>query len=147
MAKMLQTLINVFNKQALAFLGKFLFLFDKVIFHFRIIRKKPWDWESRREVVRKVKKPWLLLCEPQKNTKKSPASQVTLFAKVTFLMGDRKNDVKFHRITSYTWNSQNFTRVITILGKFDINFPGLAWEIFFGVTTDDLLHLLSPSKM
>ena len=25
--------------------------------------------------------------------------------------------------------------------KFDIHFLGLPWEIFFGVTTDDLLHL------
>ena len=50
-------------------------------------------------------------------------------------------NVKFHKITSYTWNFQNFTCVITILVKFDIHFLGLPWEIFFGVTTDDLLHL------
>ena len=49
--------------------------------------------------------------------------------------------VKFHGIISYTWNFQNFTCVITILVKFDIHFLGLPWEIFFGVTTDDLLHL------
>ena len=36
---------------------------------------------------------------------------------------------------------QNFKCVITILVKFDIHFLGLPWEIFFGVTTDDLLHL------
>ena len=52
-------------------------------------------------------------------------------------------NVKFHRITSYTWNFQNFTCVITILVKFDIHFLWLPWEIFFGVTTDDLLHLKS----
>ena len=46
-------------------------------------------------------------------------------------------NVKFHRITSYTWNFQNFKCVITILVKFDIHFLGLPWEIFFGVTTDD----------
>ena len=42
---------------------------------------------------------------------------------------------------SYTWNLQNFTCGITILVKFDIHFLGLPWEIFFGVTTDDLLYL------
>ena len=36
---------------------------------------------------------------------------------------------------------QNFKCVITILVKFDIHFLGLPREIFFGVTTDDLLHL------
>ena len=35
----------------------------------------------------------------------------------------------------------NFTCIITILVKFDIYFLGLPWEIFFSVTTDDLLHL------
>ena len=50
-------------------------------------------------------------------------------------------NVKFHGITSYTWNFQNFKCVITILVKFDIHFLGLPWEIFFGVTTDDLLYL------
>ena len=33
-------------------------------------------------------------------------------------------NVKFHKITSYTWNFQNFTFVFTILVKFDIHFPG-----------------------
>ena len=50
-------------------------------------------------------------------------------------------NVKFHKITSYTWNFQNFTCVFTILVKFDIHFLGLPWEIFFGVITDDQLHL------
>ena len=50
-------------------------------------------------------------------------------------------NVKFHRITSHTWNFQNFNCVITILVKFDIHFFGLPWEIVFGVTTADLLHL------
>ena len=50
-------------------------------------------------------------------------------------------NVKFHRITSHTWNFQNFNCVITILVKFDIHFFGIPWEIFFGITTDDLLHL------
>ena len=52
-------------------------------------------------------------------------------------------NIKFHRITSYTWNFQNFSCVITILVKFDIHFLRLPREIFFGVTTDDLLHLKS----
>ena len=50
-------------------------------------------------------------------------------------------NAKFHRITPYTWNFQNFNSVITILVKFDIHFLGLPWDIFFGVTTDDLLRL------
>ena len=51
-------------------------------------------------------------------------------------------NVKFHRITSYTLNFQNFAFVITILVKFDCHFLGLPCEIFFAVTTvDDLLHL------
>ena len=49
--------------------------------------------------------------------------------------------VKFHKITSYTWKFQNFTCVITILVKFNIHFLGLPGEIFFDVTTADLLHL------
>ena len=53
----------------------------------------------------------------------------------------QKMNVKFHRNTSYTWNFQNFTCVITILVKFEIHFLGLPWEFFFGVTTDALLHL------
>ena len=50
-------------------------------------------------------------------------------------------NVKFHKITSYTMNVHNFTCVFTILVKFDIQFLGLPWEIFFGVITDDQLHL------
>ena len=42
-----------------------------------------------------------------------------------------------HKMTSYTWNFQNFTCVFTILVKFDIHFLRLPWEIFFGVITDD----------
>ena len=33
-------------------------LFNKVIFQFRIFPRKPWDWESCRESVRKVTKLW-----------------------------------------------------------------------------------------
>ena len=47
---------------------------------------------------------------------------------------------KSDNTTSYAWNFQNFTCVITILVKLDIYFLGLPWEIFLGVTTDDLLH-------
>ena len=39
-------------------------------------------------------------------------------------------NVKFHKITSYTWNFQNFTCVFTFLVKFDIHFLGLPLEIF-----------------
>ena len=38
-------------------------------------------------------------------------------------------NAKFHKVTSYTWNFQNFTDVSTILVKFDIHFLGLPWEI------------------
>ena len=41
---------------------------------------------------------------------------------------------------------QNVNCVITILVKFDIHFFGIPWEIFFGITTDDLLHL-KPLKI
>ena len=46
-------------------------------------------------------------------------------------------NVKFYKITSYTWNFPNFTCVFTILVKFDIHFLGLPWETIFGVITDD----------
>ena len=52
-----------------------------------------------------------------------------------------KMNVKVHKITSYIWNFQNFSCVFTILVKFDIHFLGLPWGIFFGVITDDYLHL------
>ena len=41
---------------------------------------------------------------------------------------------------------RTFTCIITILVKFDIYFLELPEEIFFGVITDDLLHLW-PMKM
>ena len=57
-------------------------------------------------------------------------------------MGAGENEyVKFHKITSYTLNFQNFSCVFTILVKFDIHFLGIPCEIFFGVITDDHLHL------
>ena len=61
--------------------------------------------------------------------------------KKNFSWEPEKRNVKFDKITSYTWNFQNFTYVITILVKFVIHFLGLPREIFFGVTTDDLLDL------
>ena len=39
--------------------------------------------------------------------------------------GPEKANVKFHKMTSYTKNFQNFTCVFTILVKFDIYFFGL----------------------
>ena len=44
---------------------------------------------------------------------------------------------KFHTITPYTLNFQNFPCVFTILVKSDIRFLGLPREIFLGVMTDD----------
>ena len=46
-------------------------------------------------------------------------------------------NVKFHKITSYTWNFQNFTCVFTILVNFDIYFLGFPSEIVFGVITEN----------
>ena len=40
----------------------------------------------------------------------------------------------------------NFTELHFIVVKFDVNFLGVPCEIFFGVTTDDLLHL-KPLKI
>ena len=45
-------------------------------------------------------------------------------------------NVKFHKVTSYTRNFQNFTYVITILVKLDIHFIGLPREILFGITKE-----------
>ena len=50
-------------------------------------------------------------------------------------------NAKFHKITPYTLTFKNFTFVFTILVKFDIHFLGIPRAIFFGVITDDLLHL------
>ena len=63
--------------------------------------------------------------------------------KKKILMGARENIwmSNFTEFKSYTWNFQNFNCVITILVKFDIHFLGIPWQIFFGVTTDDILHL------
>ena len=49
------------------------------------------------------------------------------------------NFTKLH--LTHEINFQNFTYVITILVKFDIDFLRRPWEILFGVTTHDLLHL------
>ena len=46
-------------------------------------------------------------------------------------------NIKFHKIASYNSNFKYFTRVCTILVKFDIHFLSLPWEIFFGVIMDD----------
>ena len=55
-----------------------------------------------------------------------------------FLWELEQMKVKFHKITSFTWNFQKFTGVVTtIIVKFGIHFLGLPWEIFFGVNTDD----------
>ena len=46
-------------------------------------------------------------------------------------------NVKFHKMTPYTQNFQNFTSGFTIFVKFDIYFLRLPWEIVFGVLTDN----------
>ena len=50
-------------------------------------------------------------------------------------------NVKFHKITSFTWNFQKFTCIVTVLVKFGIHFLGLPWKIIFGVITDNKLYL------
>ena len=48
-------------------------------------------------------------------------------------------NVKFHKKFDYTGKILKMSRVKCNSVKFDIPFLGLPWEIFFGVTTDDLL--------
>ena len=55
--------------------------------------------------------------------------------KENFLWEPKKTYVKFHKMTSYTWNFQNFTCVFKIIVKFDIYFLGIPREIVFGVIT------------
>ena len=61
--------------------------------------------------------------------------------KENVLWESEKINVKFHNMTPYTWNFQNFTGwftcVFTIIVKFDIYFLGLPWETVFGVITDN----------
>ena len=40
-------------------------------------------------------------------------------------MGAQEKNIKFHKMTSYTRNFQNFTWVFAVLVKFDIYFLGL----------------------
>ena len=54
-------------------------------------------------------------------------------------------NVKFHKITSYTWNFQNFTYVFTILVKFDIRFLG-SHEQFTLVSLQMTNYIFRPSK-
>ena len=67
--------------------------------------------------------------------------------KKNFSWEPEKRNVQFDKITSYKRNFRNFTCVITILVKFVIHFLGLPLQIFFGVTTDDLLHLYALKKV
>ena len=55
----------------------------------------------------------------------SPFTTTLYYQKKKFLWEPEKMNVKFHKVTSYTGNFQNFTYVITILVKFDIHFLGL----------------------
>ena len=58
-------------------------------------------------------------------------------------MGAEKMNVKFHRITSYTLNFQNFSCVITILVKFDIHFLDFHKK-FSLVLLQMIYYVLSP---
>ena len=48
---------------------------------------------------------------------------------------------KFHKNSDYIGKILKISCVRCNFVKFDIPFLGLPWEIFFGVTTDDLFHL------
>ena len=50
-------------------------------------------------------------------------------------------DVKFHKNWDYTGKILKISCVRCNFVKFDIHFLGLPSEFFFGVTTDDSLHL------
>ena len=76
-------------------------------------------------------KMWLVFC---KNTKEN-----------FWWEPEKKND-KFHKITSYTWNFQNFTCLFTILVKFDIHFLGLPWQIFVVIYYRRLITSLALKK-
>ena len=65
-------------------------------------------------------------------TSRCNKSCVITLTKIPHGTESEKINVKFHKITSFTWNVQRFTCVFTILVKFDIHFPGLPWDIFFG---------------
>ena len=53
------------------------------------------------------------------------------------LSNQNRHATQANKMTSYTWNFQNFTCVFTIFVKFDIYFLELPWEIVFGVITDN----------
>ena len=50
-------------------------------------------------------------------------------------------DVKFHKNCDYSGKILKISCARCNFVKFDIHFLGLPGEIFFSVTTDDLLHL------
>ena len=60
-------------------------------------------------------------------------------------MGVRENECQ---ISQELWKNRKIRKISCVrcnFGKFDIHFLRLQKEIFFGVTTDDLLHL-KPMK-
>ena len=61
--------------------------------------------------------------------------QLVYNTKENFLWEPKKTYVKFHKMTSYTRNFQNFTCVFKIIVKFDIYFLGIPGEIVFGAIT------------
>ena len=56
-------------------------------------------------------------------------------------MGAWENECQISQNDSLLMKFSEFTCVFTILGKFDIYFLGLPWEIVFGVITDNKLYL------
>ena len=53
-------------------------------------------------------------------------------------------NVKFHKITSYSWNFQNFTCIFTILVKFDIPFSDLDGKFSLALLQNFLVFNLLP---
>ena len=74
-------------------------------------------------------------------------SSVVTPYKENFSWKTEKMNVKFNKICDYTGKILKISCVRCYNSvKFDIYFLGLPWEIFFGVTTDDLLLHLKPLK-
>ena len=61
--------------------------------------------------------------------------------KENFLWKSEKINGKFHKNCDYTGKILKISGVRCNFVEIDIHFLGLTWEIFFGVTTDDLLQL------
>ena len=78
-----------------------------------------------------------LPCQVERDLMVNIRTKIMTGTKKIFLWELEEVNVKFHKMTPYTWNFQYFSCVFTILVKFDIYFLGLLWEIVFSVITDN----------